>query len=50
MTHAGHRAYKKVDQKKRPCDLFLHVCDTCVLHKKFSRNLVDSILFINFVT
>ena len=22
MTHAGHRAYKKVDQKNRPCDLF----------------------------
>ena len=21
MTHAGHRAYKKVDQKNRPCDL-----------------------------
>ena len=23
MTHAGHRAYKKVDQKNRPCDLEL---------------------------
>jgi len=22
MTHAGHRAYKKVDQKNRPCDLY----------------------------
>ena len=21
MTHAGHRAYKKVDQRNRPCDL-----------------------------
>ena len=21
MTHAGHRSYKKVDQKNRPCDL-----------------------------
>ena len=20
MTHAGHRAYKKVDQRNRPCD------------------------------
>ena len=23
MTHAGHRAYKKVDQRNRPCDLLL---------------------------
>ena len=22
MTHAGHRAYKKVDQRNRPCDPF----------------------------
>jgi len=22
MTHAGHRAYKKVDQRNRPCDLY----------------------------
>ena len=21
MTHAGHKAYKKVDQRNRPCDL-----------------------------
>ena len=21
MTHAEHRAYKKVDQRNRPCDL-----------------------------
>ena len=21
MTHTGHRAYKKVDQRNRPCDL-----------------------------
>ena len=20
MTHAGHKAYKKVDQRNRPCD------------------------------
>ena len=23
MKHAGHRAYKKVDQRNRPCDLLL---------------------------
>ena len=23
MTHAGHRAYKKVDQRNRPCDLLV---------------------------
>ena len=23
MTHAGHRAYKKVDQRNRPCDLII---------------------------
>ena len=27
MTHAGHRAYKKVDQRNRPCDPFL--CIRC---------------------
>ena len=25
MTHAGHRAYKKVDQRNRPCDLLCKV-------------------------
>ena len=26
MTHAEHRAYKKVDQRNRPCDLSRLYC------------------------
>ena len=25
MTHAGHKAYKKVDQRSRPCDLLVQL-------------------------
>jgi len=25
MKHAGHRAYKKVDQRSRPCDLLVQL-------------------------
>ena len=38
MTHAGHRAYKKVDQRNRPCDLggSLHPLSQC----QFSKRIV----------
>ena len=41
MTHAGHRAYKKVDQKNRPCDLNIfvwHYTEKCVLGFTLLRN------------
>jgi hypothetical protein len=41
MTHAGHRAYKKVDQKNRPCDL-LNVGVEELFNKKFMESVSNS--------
>ena len=49
MTHAGHRAYKKVDQRNRPCDLIYglfseYVCnDGCLLESLRTKLSCDEL-------
>ena len=47
MTHAGHRAYKKVDQKNRPCDLSVTIARWNDLSDKEKVDAIREAFYFN---